>query len=304
MHVAVCIVAYRNPAEVAACLNALAMQTHGDFRIIVCDNSDDAAHAQLAAALPTSMPGGQAVTPLHAADNPGYAGGVNRCLAAAPDADAWWVLNPDTVPEPDALAALVARLSHGDVAAVGGTLYWPDGRVQGHGGRWRGWLARCESIGNGTALSARVDADNIEASLDYLLGASMLIGRAFLDATGPMREDYFLYAEEVEWCLRAKAAGLRLGFAPGARVLHGQGGTTGSAAALTTRPRLPIFMDERNKLNVVRDIHPLRLSVAIPAALILLLLRYAKRGAKAQLGYALGGWWAGVRDQRGKPNWL
>ena len=45
-----------------------------------------------------------------------------------------------------------------------------------------------------------------------LLGASV-VGRAMLDAVGPMRDDYFLYCEEVEWCLRAKAAGLR--FCPG-----------------------------------------------------------------------------------------
>ncbi len=42
----------------------------------------------------------------------------------------------------------------------------------------------------------------------------------FVEVNGLMREDYFLYAEEVEWCLRAKRRGLRLGLAPAARILH------------------------------------------------------------------------------------
>jgi N-acetylglucosaminyl-diphospho-decaprenol L-rhamnosyltransferase len=119
-----------------------------------------------------------------------------------------------------------------------------------------------------------------------------------------MRADYFLYAEEIEWFVRARALGLRLGFAPDAHILHAQGTTTGSAAPLHDRPRLPIYCDERNRLHVVRDTTPARYPVAVIAALALLLLRYARRGAWRQTGYALAGWRAGVRGERGMPPWL
>jgi N-acetylglucosaminyl-diphospho-decaprenol L-rhamnosyltransferase len=304
MHVAVVIVAFGNAQEVVACIDAVAAQTHRDISIILCENGDAAAFDALEAALAAHRAAGMAFTILHAPDNPGYAGGINRCLKARQDADAWWILNPDTRPEPQALGALVTRVLHGDVSAAGGPLYWPNGRVQGHGGRWRSWMARAESIGNGSALSAPVTAIEIEAAQHYLLGASMLVTRDFLDRTGPMREDYFLYAEEVEWFVRARQRGIRIGFAPEARVQHGQGTTTGSADILGKRPRLPIYLDERNKLNVVRDTTPVRLVTAIPAAALLILLRYAKPGAQRQLGYALAGWWAGVRGERGKPRWL
>ena len=40
----------------------------------------------------------------------------------APAADAWWVLNPDTKPQPTALSAMLSRLVEGNCDAVGATL--------------------------------------------------------------------------------------------------------------------------------------------------------------------------------------
>lgn len=304
MHVAICIVAFRNPGEIVDCLTALGQQSHDDFEVVLCENGGPEAHAALSAMVPDRLPGGQPVTVLMAPGNVGFAGGVNIGMRARPDADAWWIVNPDTVAESGALAALVARLGRGDCEAVGGTLYHPDRHVQGHGGRWRRWLARPESIGHGTVLGTPVDAAAVERQIDYLLGACMLVGQRFVEVAGLMREDYFLYAEEVEWCLRAKALGMRFGFAPDALIQHGQGGTTGSADSITERPRLPIYMDERNKLHVVRDTAPRCLPVAIPAALALLALRYGKARAWKQLGHAFAGWRASLRGERGYPYWM
>ena len=65
-------------------------------------------------------------------------------MRARPDSGAWWVVNPDTLPEPDALSALVERLSRGDCHMVGGVLYNAAGRVQAYGGHWRYWLGRVQ----------------------------------------------------------------------------------------------------------------------------------------------------------------
>lgn len=298
MHVAILIVGYRNAEDVAACLRALEATTYADFEVFVCENGGGDAFARLQG-LPKRLAGGQPVTTHQASGNLGFAGGVNEGLKHTPQADAWWVLNPDTEAEPDALGFMVERLQAGDCDAVGCTLYRPGGEVQSHGGRWRGWLARAESLGNGARLDDPVDATQVERDQSYLNGASMLVSSRFLETVGPMREDYFLYSEETEWFLRAAKRGMRLGFAPKARVLHAQGTTTGAHQAIRSRPRLPIYLDERNRMLLTRDQFPARLPVAALAALAQLFLRYARRGAWKQLRYGLAGWTAGLRNQRG-----
>lgn len=304
MHVAVLVVGFRNAGDIARCLQTLAASTHADFSVFICENGGPEAFEQLKAVAPPTLPGGQSVRIHLAGGNLGFAGGVNEGFRHTPDADAWWVLNPDTQPDPGALAAMVARLSRGDCDAVGCTLYRDDDTVQSDGGVWSAWTARARSLGNGRRLDDPVDPAAVEAQQSYLNGASMLIGRRFLETVGPMREDYFLYAEESEWCLRAQRHGMRLGFAPDARVLHAHGATTGANAPMRTRGRLPIYLDTRNRVLLTRDLFPARLPVAAPAALAHLIVRYARHGAWAQVGYGVAGWLAGLRNERGAPSWV
>lgn len=304
LHVGVAIVGFRNPEDIRRCLAALERSTYADFEVVICENGGAEHAARLAQVAPKALAGGQPVRIIDAGANLGYAGGVNRAMAACPDADAWWVLNPDTEAEPGALEALVARLSAGDCDAVGGVIYLPGGVVQAYGGRWRPWLARAVSLGHGAPIDQPVDAAAVERSLSYLSGACLLVSRRFLQVVGPMREEYFLYCEEVEWCLRAQTKGLKLGFAPAGRVLHRSGSTTGSGDAMRQRPKTPIYLDERNKMLVTRDCFPACLPVAAVAAFGLAWLRFARRGAWMQLGYALEGWGAGLMNRRGRPTWI
>ena len=304
MHVAIGIVGFRNEGDIVHCLEALAESRHADFEVVICENGGAEAHARLVAAIPQTLPGGQRVRAVLAPRNLGYAGGVNVCLSESADADAWWVLNPDTLPEPDALARLVEKLADGSCEAVGCRVHLTDGTVQSYGGLWQAWLARPVSIGIGRAQDAPVDPGAVERAQNYLNGAAMLVGRRFLETVGPMREDYFLYCEEVEWCLRGLERGMRLGFAPGAVVLHHQGTTTGAGGAVTGRSRLSTYLGERNKVLTTRDHYPGWLPVAAAASLAVHLWRAGKHGAWPQLRYGLDGWLAGLRGERGVPRWM
>jgi N-acetylglucosaminyl-diphospho-decaprenol L-rhamnosyltransferase len=303
MHVAILIVAYRDAEIVVDCLKALERSTHTDFEVFVLENGGAEAFERLDRALPKRLAGGQPVTVRLASGNLGFAGGVNEGFRATPDADCWWVLNPDTAPEPDALAVQLERLAKGDCDAVGCTLYLPNGKIQSHGGHWNPWLARSVSIGIDSDVSAPVDPAYVERTQNYLNGAAMLISKRFVEKAGLMREDYFLYCEESEWCMRALELGLKLGFEPRARVLHIRGATTGAGEDMIRRPRLPIFLGERNKILATRDRCPGRLPVAAVFTLAQIFMRYARRGAWAQFGYALDGWVAGLRNERGPPKW-
>jgi len=301
MHVAVAIVDFRTPKDVLRCLDGLARGVHADFEVVICENGGPAAFEALRTQLPERLAGGQPVRAISTGRNLGYAGGVNQCLEATPAADAWWVLNPDTYPAEETLSRMIARLERGDCDAVGDTVHYPDGVVQSHGGLWRKWLARAVSLNHGDRLETPVDASAIEATQNYLNGASMLVSRRFVETVGPLREEYFLYCEEVEWCLRARARGMRLGYAADAPVLHEQGGSTGYSSDLRQSSKLSVYLNERNRLLLTRDCYPTALPVCAVSALALLVLRFGRRRAWRQLGYALEGWWAGLRNQRGVP---
>ena len=302
-HVKVVIVGFRNCDDVARCLGALEGSRYADFSIIICENGGASAYARLIATLPKALAAGQPIEVVLAPSNLGYAGGVNFCLRRGADPDGWWLLNPDTAPHPGALQALVERLRQGDCDASGGVLLFGDGRVQNYGGWWRPWLARAHAIGYGAGINDRIDHVAVEARLSYLSGASMLVSRRFVQVAGMMREDYFLYAEEVEWCLRAQRLGLRLGFSPSAHIDHAQGSSTGRTEAVAGRSRLSIYLDERNKFLVTRDIFPQLLPVVAVSTLFLLTLRFAARGALSSWLFALQGWLAGLRGERGRPTW-
>lgn len=300
MLVTACIVSYKNKDDVLRCIDALRQCNYNNLDIVICENGGPLHQSLLIDSIPQEYYLGRNIKILHA-PNPGYGGAFNICVDASKKSDLWWLINPDCVPEPDALAALISRFEVGDCDAVGGTLCLPNGKVQAYGGRFRNYIARAESIGNGQPIASVPDRDAVEGSMNYILGASILVGRRFLNIVGPMRHDYFLYAEEIEWCLRGVARGMRLGFAPSAIVHHNQGSTTGSGKTISRRPRLPVYLDERNKLHVVRDTNPGAFPIALVGALMFIFFRYTRRGAFTQSLHAFQGWMAAVRNERGYP---
>jgi N-acetylglucosaminyl-diphospho-decaprenol L-rhamnosyltransferase len=300
--VVVCIVGFRNPFDIEACLASLAASTHHAFEVVICENGGKAARDALDQRLPRHLAGGQSVSVLPYAGNTGYAGGNNRCIDARPDAQIWWMLNPDARVAYDAMAQLVHRLESGNADAVGGTLLKSDGKVQAYGGRWVPLLGRAISLGYGTSFDAATHISTKD--VDYIVGASLMFTKRFIRVAGPMREDYFLYGEEVEWCLRAKARGLTLGIEQAAIIHHAQGTTTGDGGKFGNKPKLPVYLDQRNKLLILRDTTPAMFVPGAIGSLLALTIRAAKHGAWRQFRYGLAGWAAGLCNERGVPRWL
>lgn len=173
--------------------------------------------------------------------NLGFAGGNNvgiRYALNKMDSKYVWLLNTDTVVPPDALTKLVERaMVDESIGMVGSSLvyYWEPGMVQGMGGaRMDHRSTRCEHIGvNQPIGSIPVDPSAVEAKMTYVIGASMLVSRAFIEAVGPMCEDYFLYYEEIDWALRGEKQ-FRLAYAPASFVFHKVGGSSKSVASMTS----------------------------------------------------------------------
>lgn len=206
---------------------------------------------------------------LHTGANLGFAGGCNvgiRFALARGDASHVWLLNNDTVVEPDALSALVAAADKDpSIGIVGSTLrfFGEPAKVQAYGGAtFDPWRAATRHIGDCEPYRLLDDeeAAGVESRMAYVVGASMLVTRAFLEQVGPMQDDYFLYYEEIDWSERAKRAPrpFRLAFAPRSIVYH----KVGASAGTHTRSLLSVRYLARNRLRFMKRFYPAYLPLA------------------------------------------
>lgn len=280
--VAVILVNWNGWRDTARCLQALGELDYADFFTVVVDNASSDGSAE---ELRSRFPG---VTLLQSERNLGFAGGNNLGIRHALEEgfDYCWLLNNDTVPEPGALAALVARMEEDPgVGICGSRLVYEERRntLQAlGGGTYHPWLGVTRSLGEGEDAGLKVDRAAVEQQLDYVAGASMLVSRDFLETVGMMREDYFLYYEEMDWAERARGR-YRLGFAPDSVVYHREGASIGGGSADPAgRSRLADYFQVRNRLRFTRRHHPAKL----PAVYLTVLAALGARILRGQWGRA------------------
>ncbi len=333
LNVVIAIVSTDEAHNIVGCLTSLAASIHRNFHVVICENGGEEGFertTQALAALPilratsardatkieivSRLPcrdyafaaGGQRITVLKAPTNLGYSGGVNACIAALGRTgwDAVWVLNPDTFPEPDALAALARRQQEGNYGIVGSRmLSAATGRIQTWGGiSWRLWLGRGSLLGEDLPADTVPDVAALERRFGFISGASMFVSRAYIETVGVMDDDFFVYCEDVEWCLRR--GDFRLGYAHDSVVRHVHGATSGSSLTKRHRSRFNIYLSERNRVLLARK----RLGRWWGLAALLVLAQASEYLLRVpscrQFGIALQGWWAGIRGETGVPAFM
>ncbi|MEL6997633.1 MAG: glycosyltransferase family 2 protein [Pseudomonadota bacterium] len=274
--IGVVIVSYTSADVIRTCLQSLIDTGDPALRIMVCDNQspDDtvetvrawasAAGVGLVERTPDDPPEPAQVTLLHTGGNLGYAGGVNmglRVLRAQADVDLFWVLNPDCIVPQDTPAAIrQGAEANPYFGLMGGRIISEEKPhvIQSDGGQLRCWTGICYNFNSGLDSAAARPSE--QHKLDFISGAHLMISRTFLETVGPMREDYFLYYEEVDWAMRRGA--MTLAFAPEA-VVHHHGGTAIGSGTVTRRASaFANYFNYRNRMRFMRRFHPWRWPVA------------------------------------------
>ena len=247
---AVIVVSYNTCSLLRECLrtllDSLALEVGWlSAQIIVVDNASvDGSAAMVGREFPQ-------VRLLAMEHNLGFTGGNNRALAllgltGAPDSldrlpapDYVLLLNPDTRIESDAVAQMVRFLQRTpDAAICGAGLRYGDGRFQ-HGAfafpgvaqvaldllplrRLPGGARLYESRLNGRYPRGQWDTGRPFA-VDFVLGAALMARAALFRQIGTLDEGYFMYCEEMDFCLRAGEAGWRVFAVPAAEIVHLEG---------------------------------------------------------------------------------
>ena len=223
-HVAIVILNWNRAADTLECLESLAHISYPSFSVLVVDNgstdgSPDAIEQWGRENLPLTL--------IRNAENRGFVRGSNQGMrhALSKDADYVFLLNNDTVVEPDVLANLVqAAECSSEIGMAGPKIYkYGEERVLDSAGtRTIPWLAQGFLLGHGEEDRGQYDSS---AEMPYITGTALLVKRTVLEKVGMMDEDYFCYFDDFDWALKVREAGYRLLLVPKA-VVHHKGSRT------------------------------------------------------------------------------
>jgi GT2 family glycosyltransferase len=227
-------------------------------------------------------------------NNGGFAAGNNIGLNFAlsqTDCNYLWLLNNDTVVDPDALSHLVSKMeslySQGKKIGILGSklLYYqlPDMLQCAGGSTYNSWTAHTSMIGNMEKDAGQFDRP---VHLDLVIGASMFFGKNFLLDVGLLCEDYFIYFEEQDWIERAKRKGWSLDYAWHAKIYHKEGSTIGASMGKVTR--FSEFYWLRNKILFTKKFFSPIKVIAIYMTFILTLLNRLRRRQFDRISMILG----------------
>jgi len=192
---------------------------------------------------------------LEAGENLGYAGGNNLAIhrALADGADLVLLLNNDTTVDAGFLKSLQqASAQHPGFALFGAKIFY---QRRPHtlwyaGGGYTDWLAKVWQNGMGEADGPPYQSRH---EISFITGCCLMVRREAFECLGYLDDALYLYSEDLDFCMRAKRAGLRLLFVPEARLWHHIGAfRDGELSPLylyyQTRNRFVVFGRERGAL--------------------------------------------------------
>jgi len=232
-----------------ACLDSLGRQGEAAFEVIVVDNGSNDGSAEMAE---TEF----GVRVIRNRENRGFCAANNQGIAAA-QGEFVALINNDAEAAQGWLAALHRACSSApDIGMAAskvlvcedpgridkaGHLIFPDGQNRGRG-------------------SGALDRGQFDREEEVLWpdGCAAMYRKAMLDRIGGFDEDFFAYGDDAELGLRARIAGWRCIYTPGAVVRHHRGSTMGKGSPERLR------LIERNRLLLALKLFPWSLLLLNP----------------------------------------
>lgn len=293
----VAILHFNAPVELRRCLESLGQTDYVNLDLLVVENGSRPAERDAAAAVLAEHPRARV---LAFEENRGFTGGCNAALADlfARACDHVLLLNQDTVVTPDAFHALVrAARENPGAGPIGPRVVdeWPGAPTASAGERyWAAvaWLPRA-------LLRVRAVRQR-SYPVGGVTGCAFLLSRSLYDRLGGFDDGYFAYYEEVDYCLRARAAGMQPRVEPSAEIAHG--GHRGFGSGFT---RVSAYLKARNlwRLGALRLTRPQLFGFAAGYFLLIgaSMLGYLVRGRLDVVRTIAAGVAAGVRGESGPP---
>lgn len=224
------IVNYKSTSLVLDALHSVWQFNPGlNAEVIIVDNaSGDGGREIILAAFPM-------VRWIQLEYNAGFARANNAGMKEA-SGDAFLLLNPDTLAIDDSISRCYEKLIESDWMAAGVQIldsnklpqisgsYFMQGGLNhllplpywGDFLRWLGYRFNTKV--------PNVPVAEASQQVDWISGAFLMVKKQAVEIAGLMDEDFFLYAEEVEWCSRLRKSG-KLGIFGDLHIIHLEGAT-------------------------------------------------------------------------------
>lgn len=241
--VSIILVNYNGFEDTVGCVESLLQIDYSNFEIVIVDNGSSDDYRKLREEYNSSN-----VIVLDSGKNLGFSGGNNIGIRYAIErgTDYILLLNNDTIVEPDFLAHMVfAANEHNDGYVITNKMMYAfeKGKIWCAGGNFDPKTSRTSAYGiNETDR----DEYNHRREINFASGCCMLIPSKVLYAVGLMKEDYFLYCEDTDYCLRIQKAGFGILYEPKSKIYHKVNASTNKIAGIQT------YYLVRNKLYIIK----------------------------------------------------
>lgn len=250
------ILNYKTPKLVQECLSSIATQIEGlSARVVVVDNaSPDNSQEEIANTIKQNN--WEAWCELKCSPrNAGFAAGNNLGIKSI-KAEAYLLLNSDTVVKNDAISILIEKMdSSSELGIISCHLEGPHGEWQTKKFRFISPLSELILTANIGLLSKFFKCwqvpilENDNTPAEWVCFAAVLIRKSVFDKIGLLDEGYFMYYEDVDFCRRAQLNSIDIGVCEEAKIVHLIGASSNANLSIPSRQkrRPAYYYKARNK---------------------------------------------------------
>lgn len=219
MLVSFVIVEYNSLEDIARCVGSLGAIKDFSYEIIVSSNS--LYPEEKRKSLTESWPD---VRWVFNERNGGFAYAMNAGLAVA-SGDVLAITNPDCLFKAGLGRMVDFLLSNPGLGAIAPRIVDADGTLQDSAREyvtpWRFVKRQAERVLRRREVVATHGMDYSRTqTVDWVIGAFIMVTREAYRATGGLSDDYFMYAEDLDWCTRIRQQGLEICYWPEAEIQY------------------------------------------------------------------------------------
>ena len=213
------IIEYHSIREVQECAALLGKHVKVSYEVIVSSNSCYDADQQQKISFNDDH-----VKWLFNSQNGGFAYAMNEGLKLARGAY-MVIMNPDCIVTSDLTSMISFMDSHSDVGAIAPQMLDVEGNIQDTARPYVSvpryvWRQIKRVLGHKISILASNMNYNQVQTVDWLIGAFIMVSRLAYQQTGGLDINFFMYAEDVDWCTRIRQAGFEVVYFPKVKIIY------------------------------------------------------------------------------------